>query len=55
MPSMDTVANNDVEGKRNGLICPFNATRILRMDNAAFKILKNTTSYILLGLRATKA
>jgi len=55
MPSKETEANNDVDGKRKGFIPPFTAIAALRIANAVFRILKNTTISGLLGLSATYA
>lgn len=53
IPNMDTDANNDVDGKRNGFIFPFIATIALRMAKDTFRILTNTTNSILSGYIAT--
>jgi len=53
MPSNDTDANNDVEGKRKGFMLPFTATTTLRIASAVFKMLKKTSNSGRLGLSAT--
>ncbi len=52
-PSNETVAKSDVDGKRNGLIFPFNATTALKIDKAAVTTVKNTTNSGLSGFSAT--
>lgn len=52
---METVANNDVDGKRKGLIFPFIATTALRIANDTFKTLRKTTSSTFSEFKATYA
>jgi len=52
-PSNETVAKSDVDGKRKGLIFPFNATDALNKDKVAVTIVKNTTNSGRSGCNAT--
>lgn len=54
-PSKETEANNDVDGKRNGLIFPFKATNVLKIDKEAVTTVKKTTNSGRFGFSATYA
>ena len=54
-PSNETTAKSDVDGKRKGLIFPFNATAALKIDKAAVTTVKKTTNSGRLGFSATYA
>lgn len=51
-PSSETIAKSDVDGKRNGLISPFNAIAALSIDIANETAVKKSTSSGQSGLSA---